>query len=163
PPAQLVRGRRPPLPPAPGGRGRGGTGARAGSMRRRGDAPLPGDAQLPSLDGCRTPMARGPARSPRSAGRMNIALAIGAGVTGAAVGWGAGFLDVHLESVEGLQKEEGEERAEYEAEVAQKAEAARVAGEEAPAAMPWASERYGWTWLEIYLAPVLGAFGFSLL
>ena len=93
---------------------------------------------------------------------MNLALAIGAGVAGAAVGWGAGFLDVHLERVEGLQKEEGEERAEYEAEVAQKAEAARVAGEEAPAALPWASESYGWTWLEIYLAPVLGAFGFSL-
>jgi prepilin signal peptidase PulO-like enzyme (type II secretory pathway) len=94
---------------------------------------------------------------------MNLAVTIGAGVAGVAAGWGGGFLGVQMERLEGLQKEEAEERAEYEAGVAAKAVAARAAGEEPPASLPWRSEHYGWTWLERYLAPVLGAVCFALL
>ncbi len=93
---------------------------------------------------------------------MNLALTAGAGVAGALAGWGSGFLSVYLERTQGLEKEELEERADYEAEVARKAGEAHAAGEEPPAAAPWMGERYGWTWVELTLAPVLGAVTFGL-
>ncbi|MGA8016196.1 MAG: A24 family peptidase [Candidatus Dormiibacterota bacterium] len=93
---------------------------------------------------------------------MNLALAVGAGVFGAAVGLGAGGLSVLLERWERLQQEEDEERVEYEAEVAKQADEARARGEEPDEAPAWKPESYGWTWLEWGLAPVLCAFGFSL-
>jgi leader peptidase (prepilin peptidase)/N-methyltransferase len=93
---------------------------------------------------------------------MNLALSIGAGAAGAAVGLGAGGLSVLLERWERLREEEDEERVEYEAEVARHADEARARGEAPEAAPPWQPERYGWTWLEWGLAPVLCAFGFSL-
>jgi Flp pilus assembly protein protease CpaA len=94
---------------------------------------------------------------------VNLALTIAAGVAGAAVGIGAGGLNVLLERVEGLSAEEDEERAEYEAETARQAEEARARGEEPEPSPPWLPERYGWTWLEWGAAPVLGAFAFSLI
>ncbi|MGD0833893.1 MAG: A24 family peptidase [Candidatus Dormibacteria bacterium] len=93
---------------------------------------------------------------------MNLALTAGAAAAGAVAGWGSGFLGVYLEKAQGLEREEAEERAEYEAEVVRKAEAARSAGEDPPAAEPWAGERYGWTWIELLLAPLLGAVSFGL-
>ncbi|HYA01141.1 MAG TPA: A24 family peptidase [Candidatus Binatia bacterium] len=93
---------------------------------------------------------------------MNPALTAGAGVAGAAIGLGAGWLSVFLEGRERLEEEENEERAEYEAEVAKQAEEAGARGDPPEPALPWLPERYGWTWLEWGLAPVLAAFGFSL-
>jgi prepilin signal peptidase PulO-like enzyme (type II secretory pathway) len=93
---------------------------------------------------------------------MNVAFALASGAAGAAVGLGTGWLNVVLERVERLHQEEDEERAEYDAEVAKAAEAAGERGEQPEAAPPWLPERYGWTWLEWGLAPVLGAFAFSL-
>lgn len=93
---------------------------------------------------------------------MNVALTIGAGVVGAAVGLGAGALSVALERVDRLREEEEEERREYEAETAQHAEEARSRGEQPEAAPAWEPESYGWTWLEWGLAPVLAAFGFGV-
>jgi Flp pilus assembly protein protease CpaA len=93
---------------------------------------------------------------------MNLAFTLAAGAAGAGVGLGTGWLNVVLERVERLRLEEDEERAEYEAEVAKQADAARERGEQPEAAAPWLPEKYGWTWLEWGLAPVLGAFAFSL-
>jgi prepilin signal peptidase PulO-like enzyme (type II secretory pathway) len=93
---------------------------------------------------------------------MNVAFALASGAAGAAVGLGTGWLNVVLERVERLHQEEDEERAEYDAEVAKAAEAAGERGEQPEATPPWLPERYGWTWLEWGLAPVLGAFAFSL-
>jgi Flp pilus assembly protein protease CpaA len=93
---------------------------------------------------------------------MNIAFTIGAGAAGAALGIGSGWLNVVLERVERLREEEDEERAEYEAEAAQQADEARARGEEPETPAPWLPEWYGWTWLEWGMAPVLGAFAFSL-
>jgi leader peptidase (prepilin peptidase)/N-methyltransferase len=93
---------------------------------------------------------------------VNALVTVGAGLGGAAVGLGGGWLAVFLEGVEGLREEEDAERAEYEAEIASEAEAARARGETAADAPAWQPERYGWTWLEWGLAPVLCAFGFSL-
>ena len=93
---------------------------------------------------------------------MNLALEVGAGMAGAVVGLGAGGLAVFLERWEHLQKEEDDERIEYEGEVAQQAEVARARGEEPDDAPPWMPESYGWTWLEWGFAPVLCAFGFTL-
>jgi prepilin signal peptidase PulO-like enzyme (type II secretory pathway) len=93
---------------------------------------------------------------------MNIAFTLASGVAGAVVGLGTGWLNVVLERVEGLRQEEDEERAEYEAEVAKGADAARERGEQPEAAAPWLPEKYGWTWLEWGLAPVLGALTFGL-
>jgi Flp pilus assembly protein protease CpaA len=80
---------------------------------------------------------------------------------GAVVGLCAGWLSVLLERVEGLEKEEREDREAYEREVAAATVAAAEAGQEKPLAQPWASERYGWTWLERALGPVLGAVSFA--
>ncbi|MGA3184623.1 MAG: A24 family peptidase [Candidatus Dormibacteria bacterium] len=93
---------------------------------------------------------------------MNLAFTLAAGAAGAALGLGTGWLNVVLERLERLRQEEDEERAEYEAEVAKAAEAARERGDEPESAAPWLPEQYGWTWLEWGLAPVLGAFVFSL-
>lgn len=93
---------------------------------------------------------------------MNLALTVGAGAAGAAVGLGGGALSVLLERLERLREEEEEERVEYEADVSREAEEARARGEEPEEAAPWQPERYGWTWLEWGLAPVLGALGFAV-
>lgn len=93
---------------------------------------------------------------------MNVAFTIVAGVAGAALGLGDGWLNVLLERLEGLRAEEDQERAEYEAEVATQAEEARGRGEAPEPAPAWLPERYGWTWLEWGAAPVLGALAFGL-
>ena len=89
-----------------------------------------------------------------------VAAAIAAPV-GAAVGLGAGWLSVLLERVEGLEREEQEDREAYERDVSAATQAAAAAGEEPPTADPWVAERYGWTWLEYGLCPLLGAAGFA--
>ena len=88
-----------------------------------------------------------------------IVAALAAG--GAGVGLGSGWLAVRLEGVEKLQEEEDEERRQYEGDVAAKAAAAEQEGAPALAALPWLGERYGWTWLERVLSPLLGAAGFA--
>ena len=93
---------------------------------------------------------------------MNVAFTILAGVAGAALGAGVGWLNVLLERLERLREEEDAERAEYETEAATQAEAARARGEQPEPVQPWLPERYGWTWLEWGAAPVLGAVSFSL-
>ena len=93
---------------------------------------------------------------------MNIAFTLASGAAGAVVGLGTGWLNVVLERVEKLRQEEDEERAEYEAEVVKEADAARERGEQPEAAAPWLPEKYGWTWLEWGLGPVLGALAFGL-
>ena len=93
---------------------------------------------------------------------MNIAFTLASGAAGAAVGLGTGWLNVVLERVERLHQEEDEERTEYEVEVAKEADAARERGEPAAEAAPWLPEKYGWTWLEWGLGPVLGALSFGL-
>jgi Flp pilus assembly protein protease CpaA len=89
-----------------------------------------------------------------------VAAAVGA-VAGLAVGLGAGALSVRLEEVEKLEDEELEERHAYESDVAAAAERADKEGRPAPTALPWSGERYGWTWLERWLAPLLCAAGFA--
>jgi Flp pilus assembly protein protease CpaA len=93
---------------------------------------------------------------------MNLGLSFGAGLVGAAVGLGSGWLSVTLERAERLEQEENEERAEYEAQGVRDADAARERGEDPAATLPWLPERYGWTWLEQVVAPVICAFGFAL-
>ena len=90
-----------------------------------------------------------------------IGVAIGAAAGGAVLGLGSGWLAVKLERLERLAEEEREERAEYESEVATAAARAREAGEPVPAAEPWVSEKYGWTWMERVLGPALMAGGFG--
>jgi leader peptidase (prepilin peptidase)/N-methyltransferase len=89
-----------------------------------------------------------------------VAGLVGAAV-GGVVGLGAGWLSVVLERVEGLQEEDREDRQAYEREVAEATAAAATAGEQPPLAEPWPVERYGWTWLERILSPLLGAAGFA--
>jgi Flp pilus assembly protein protease CpaA len=89
-----------------------------------------------------------------------VAAAIVAPV-GAVVGFAAGWLSLLLERTEGLEAEEREDREVYEREVATATRAAEEAGGELPVAEPWVAERYGWTWLERVLCPVLGAVGFA--
>lgn len=84
-----------------------------------------------------------------------------AAVAGAAVGLGSGALCVTLERVEKLEDEELEERRAYEADVAAESARAERDGSAASAVVPWMGERYGWTWLERVLAPLLTAAGFS--
>ena len=93
---------------------------------------------------------------------MNPPLVIaGVTVAGGLVGLGSGWLAVALERFERLEEEERQERLDYERDIAE--ELSRAAGAaEAPApARPWAGERYGWTWLERWLSPALGAVGFG--
>jgi leader peptidase (prepilin peptidase)/N-methyltransferase len=92
---------------------------------------------------------------------VSVAAAAIAAPVGAAVGLGAGWLSVILERVEGLESEDREDRATYERDVATAARTMAEAGETAAAAEPWPQERYGWTWLERVLCPLLGAAGFA--
>lgn len=82
-------------------------------------------------------------------------------VAGGVIGLGSGWLAVALEKREKLEDEEQQERLEYERDIAEEHERAAEAGEEPAAATPWAGERYGWTWLERWLSPALGAIGFG--
>ena len=75
----------------------------------------------------------------------------GAAVGGAVIGWASGRLAVWLERVEKLEEEEAEERQAYEQETAASGAAAE----------PWHGDRYGPTWLEKYLSPLLAAAGFA--
>ena len=93
---------------------------------------------------------------------MNAPLVIaGVTVAGGIVGLGSGWLAVALEKFEKLEDEERQERLEYERDVAEELSRAAAAGEEPVAARPWSGERYGWTWLERWLSPALGAIGFG--
>src|SRR5207245_9302166 len=78
-----------------------------------------------------------------------------AAAVGAVVGAGSGALAVWLERVERLEEEEGEERAQYEAETAALDVAARGVG---PGGQ---GDRYGWTFLEWLLSPLAAAAGFA--
>lgn len=93
---------------------------------------------------------------------MNSPLLIaGVTVAGGVIGLGSGWLAVALEKFEKLEDEERQERVEYERDVAEELSRAAAAGEEPVAARPWSGERYGWTWLERWLSPALGAIGFG--
>jgi len=104
----------------------------------------------------------GAGRTAQGSRRVNPLLVGGAAAAGAVVGLGSGWLAVHLERIERLREEEDEERLEYERDVAAAAAPAQTGGGEAPAAEPWVGERYGWTWLERVLSPVLTAAGFAV-
>jgi Flp pilus assembly protein protease CpaA len=80
---------------------------------------------------------------------------------GAVAGLAAGWLSLFLERIEGLETEEREDRDIYERDVAQAQLKATEAGEDAPVAEAWVAERYGWTWIERVLCPLLGAIGFA--
>ena len=92
---------------------------------------------------------------------MSALTGVIAALVGAVVGLGAGGLSVMLERLEGLETEEREDRQAYEREVAEATSAAAAAGEPAPHAEPWTNERYGWTWIERFLCPLLAAAGFA--
>jgi Flp pilus assembly protein protease CpaA len=92
---------------------------------------------------------------------VNAAAVTVAAAAGAAAGLGAGMLSVWLERTERLEEEELDERRLYEEECSRRAEAAAAEGAEPPPLLPWRAERYGWTWLERWLAPLLGAVGFA--
>jgi Flp pilus assembly protein protease CpaA len=89
---------------------------------------------------------------------MSAAAAAIAAPVGALAGLGAGWLSTTLERVERLREEELEDREAYEREAAA---AALAAGAAPPSAEPWPEERYGWTWLERVLCPVMGAAGYA--
>jgi Flp pilus assembly protein protease CpaA len=86
-----------------------------------------------------------------------------AGVTlaGGVVGLGSGWLAVAFERREKLEEEELQERLDYERDVAEEHSRAAEAEEEPAEAQPWKGERYGWTWMERWLSPALGAIGFG--
>jgi len=92
---------------------------------------------------------------------MNAAGIAAAAAVGAVVGLGSGRLAVWLERVEKLEEEELEERSTYEKDVARRLAEAAGAGDPAPEVLPWIAERYGWTWLERVLGPLLTAGGFA--
>lgn len=92
---------------------------------------------------------------------MSATAAAVAAPVGAVVGLGAGWLSLLLERVERLEDEDREDRQAYEAEAAAAALAEEQAGRRAPRVEPWPRERYGWSWLERVLCPVLGAAGFT--
>ena len=92
---------------------------------------------------------------------MSAVAAAIAAPAGAVVGLGAGWLSVVLERVEKLEAEDREDREAYEREVAEALAKAAEAGEEPPTVEPWPAERYGSTWLERVLCPLLGALGFA--
>jgi Flp pilus assembly protein protease CpaA len=68
---------------------------------------------------------------------------------GAAVGGLSGWLTVRMEIIEKLEAEELQERKEYEE-------------EKGDQALPWQMESYGWTWIERWLSPLVGAVVFGL-
>ena len=93
---------------------------------------------------------------------MNPPLVIaGLTVAGGLAGLGCGWLAVALEKFEKLEDEEHQERLDYERDIAIELSRAAAAGEEPTPARPWVGERYGWTWLERWLSPALGAIGFG--
>jgi Flp pilus assembly protein protease CpaA len=92
---------------------------------------------------------------------MTVAAAAIAAPVGALFGLAAGWLSVFLEKVERLREEDREDREAYERDVAAARITAAQSGEPLPAAEPWPAERYGWTWLERVLCPILGAGGFA--
>jgi Flp pilus assembly protein protease CpaA len=92
---------------------------------------------------------------------MSAIAAVIAAPVGAALGLGAGWLSIVLERVEGLEAEDREDREAYERELAEARMTAAEAGGPAVVAESWPEERYGWTWLERVLCPVLGAIGFA--
>ncbi|MDQ6856190.1 MAG: A24 family peptidase [Candidatus Dormibacteraeota bacterium] len=92
---------------------------------------------------------------------MSAAAAAIAAPVGAVVGLAAGWLCVLLERVERLQEEDREDRETYEHDVAAARIAAAERGDEPPPDEPWPVERYGWTWLERVLCPIMGAVGFA--
>ncbi|MDQ2959985.1 MAG: A24 family peptidase [Candidatus Dormibacteraeota bacterium] len=92
---------------------------------------------------------------------MSVAAAAIAAPVGALVGLGAGWLSVALERIEKLEDEDREDRDAYQREVDAAVAAASERGEPPPTADPWPHQRFGWTWLERYLAPLLGAAGFT--
>ena len=93
---------------------------------------------------------------------MNPPLVIaGVTVAGGLVGLGSGWLAVGLEKFEKLEEEERQERVDYERDIAEELSRAAAAGEAPGQGRPWAGERYGWTWLERWLSPALGAIGFG--
>ncbi len=93
---------------------------------------------------------------------MNAPLAIaGLTVAGGVVGLGSGWLAVAIEKFEKLEEEEHQERLEYERDTAEELSRAAAAGEDPAVTRPWAGEPYGWTWLERWLSPALGAIGFG--
>jgi Flp pilus assembly protein protease CpaA len=92
---------------------------------------------------------------------MNGIAIAGAAVGGALVGLLSGRAAVWLERIEKLEEEEAEDRQAYEQEVALAVAAAANEAQPAPVAEPWKGERYGLTWLEKWLSPLLGAAGFA--
>lgn len=92
---------------------------------------------------------------------MNPLDVAGITIAGGVIGLGSGWLAVALERFEKLEAEEEQERLDYERDVAEDRARATEAGEEPPEVRPWSGERYGWTWLERWLSPALGAIGFG--
>jgi Flp pilus assembly protein protease CpaA len=92
---------------------------------------------------------------------MNPLVVAGVTVAGGVIGLGSGWLAVALERREKLEEEEHQERLEYERDIAEAHMRAAETGEEPDEVRPWAGERYGWTWLERWMSPVLGAIGFG--
>ncbi len=92
---------------------------------------------------------------------MTAIAAVLAALVGAAVGLAAGWLSILLERVEGLEAEDREDREAYERELAEARFKVAETGEPPPTAEVWPEERYGWTWLERVLCPLLGAVGFA--
>ena len=92
---------------------------------------------------------------------MNPLEVAGITLAGGVIGLGSGWLAVALERFEKLEEEEREERIEYERDIAAERVRATEAGEERADVRAWAGERYGWTWLERWLSPALGAIGFG--
>lgn len=92
---------------------------------------------------------------------MSVTAAAIAAPVGVVAGLGAGWLSVFLERVEHLEAEDREDLEAHQREVAAARRHAAEAGEPPPPEQPWPTERYGWTWLESVLAPVLAAVGFA--
>jgi Flp pilus assembly protein protease CpaA len=92
---------------------------------------------------------------------VNPLVIAGVTVAGGVVGLGSGWLAVAFERREKLEDEEHQERLEYERDVAEEHARATEAGEEPAETHPWKGERYGWTWMERWLSPALGAIGFG--
>lgn len=91
----------------------------------------------------------------------NPAAIIAATVAGAAIGLASGRLAVRLERVEKLEEEEAEDRQAYEQEIAAATAAAAAEGRPPPTPEAWHGDRYGLTWLEQWLSPLLAAAGFA--
>ena len=82
-------------------------------------------------------------------------------VAGALAGLASGWLAVTLERIEKLEQEENEDHEAYDKEMDDLIAAAEKDGTTVPVKEPWEYEKYGWTWLEWGLSPVLGALSFA--